>query len=286
MDQGALLKLLICVLITLSFSKSLADEDFFDVLRANNIDSSLVEDLPHKKIKVQILPFGTDLYKNNSQTFPASGPEEDCKIVVIHPSSTRAQMIHQDSTIPLKYIRTFSGPDYTFTRVLLHEATHCDMYSGEGSLEREILGDVFATKAIVKLKGGVQEALILKYKRAIRALLGEGVSHALALSLDALEHNQPLPKPSAVTKAHLAIYDLLYEAGILDPDVHGYRYEEEGDLIREVYRFMLRELEGGRFEHDTLMKRTAELYVEGLNFLAPDLGRLQPLGRFCTFHRN
>lgn len=253
-----------------------AARDFFDVLRDNHIDAGLAADLPHRKMAVHILAADTNIYSNNSRTFPPTGPEGVCEITVIHPLSSRAAMIHQDATIPLKYVRPFDGPDYTFLRVLLHEATHCDMYDQEGSHEKEIRGDIFAARALMQLPGGAQEARIQKYKRAVRAMLGEGVSHALALPLDAQEKGEPLPDPAAVAAAHLALYEMLYAEHILDPDMHGYRYEDEGDLLRAVYGFMKRGLAAGHFDRDALMKRSAEMYVEGVDTLAPAMMAAHP----------
>lgn len=123
-----------------------AGRDFFDVLQDNGIDAGLAARLPHRKMVVEILPADTDRYHNHSRTFPPEGPDGTCKIIVIHPSSPRAEMIHQNTTIPRKYVAPIDGPDYSFLRVLLHEATHCEQYDQEGSLAGEIRGDVFAAR--------------------------------------------------------------------------------------------------------------------------------------------
>jgi hypothetical protein len=254
-----------------ALSREIQEVEFTKVLQDNGIDLKVASELPHKNIQVRLLPIDTNIYSNNSQTYPPEDSKGVCQIIVIHPSSTRLAMIHQDSTIPNKYIRKFEGPDYTFMRVLLHEATHCNMYEDEGGLAFEILGDIFAAKQILMRSGGEQEVRILKYKRAVRSMLGEGVSHAIALSLDALEKNQTLPKPFAIELAHRALYQMMYDEQILDPDVHGYVYQPEGDLLRSVYTFMRVGLKEGRFDEDPLMKRSAQLYIEGLNYLAPAL---------------
>lgn len=253
-----------------------APQPFLEVLRQNGIDPKLAAGLKEHRINVYVLPADTDIYQNHAQTWPRHEPDGSCKLVVIHPSMSRAAMTHQLATIPAKYARDFSGPDYTFLRVLLHEATHCGMAEVEDGLTYEIEGELFAIRALLELPGGAQEARIQKHRRAIRAMLGEGVTHALAPSLDALERGAPLPAPAAVEASHLALYQMLYAEEILFPDVHGYVYEKEGELICAVYAFMKRGLISGRFENDPLMKREAELYVEAVDELAPAMLAAHP----------
>ena len=250
----------------------LPKQDFYEVLRQNNINPKLADGLPHKKIAVAILPAGLDRYLNRAEAFPSEDSSGTCNIYVTHPSMTRAETIHQLSTIPRKYVRPPSGPDLTFLRVLFHEARHCDQYSlSEDGLAGEVNADLYGARVVSSLPGGAEEAKTLKYMRAVRGLLGEGTTHVMALALDAQEKGQPVPGLAVMEAANQVLYDALYAAGVLHPDIHGYSYEEEGDLLRSVYHFLKDGLAKNSFDTDPLARRAAELYVEGLEALAPGL---------------
>lgn len=244
---------------------------FSDVLAQNGLEPSLARGLTHDRIEVRLLAADTPREDNYSQHYQEpAGPDDVCGFRVAHPSFSRERLIHQYARIPLKYVGTFAASDLTFARTLLHEARHCMQYEkGEDPLPLEIEADLFAAEAIRGLPGGEHEIAVLRSVRAVAALLGQARSHATALSLDALEKGTVPPRPEEVGAAYEALYERLVAEAILDPNVHGVFYDEEGDLVRAVYGFLKEGLAAGTF--GGWERRAAELYVDGVTHLGPAL---------------
>ncbi|MBI3548708.1 MAG: hypothetical protein HY078_06610 [Elusimicrobia bacterium] len=245
-----------------------------EALRSSGYHPSIVEGVKHQGIKVRILPASTPVLEAGAGLYHEPyAPSDPCALRIFHPSLSAQDYVYQGSTIPRKYLAR-QPTNLHFIRVLLHEAKHCDQY-GTPELDGEIESDLFATDTLrsARLPGYYEDTRMLTHIRAVRPFSTANWSHATALSLDARARFLRAPAPLEVRDAHLRLYAILFKEGVMDPDLHGTRYEPEGDTLKAVYRSFKEKLARGDFDRDPLAKRVAELYVEGLDALAPTMVR-------------
>jgi hypothetical protein len=170
-----------------------------------------------------------------------------------------AEIISDISRIPLDDIRKFNiDDDLLFSFIVRHEASHCDFYSEAGA-------DLFAVRTIENETANDEVRDIIKYMRAVAPFAWDRDeflydSHAVAVNLDKAEQGSSFYFQNILAAGNKSLHDLVKEKVVQKPG-------EEYYLA--VYR-TLKEMLDNRKVYGTVTRQAAELYVEGVEYLAPD----------------
>lgn len=180
------------------------------------------------------------------------------------------EYINESTSIPKKYIRDFDvTPEEIKTYIMLHEAKHTDFYGEAGA-------DLHALQVLGSEEGGDEVARLVvasralsPFSRQLMSVLGmEDTEHATAYTLDAAMNGGRL-LPSSYTEAaaeRLAAYVDIY--------MDAMDYEAEHYSAR-VYLAMHDIIKDENAQEDALAIRQAELYIEAMEYLAPNMPTVQ-----------
>lgn len=178
------------------------------------------------------------------------------------------EYINESTSVPKKYVRDFDvTPEEIKTYIMLHEAKHTDFYGEAGA-------DLHALQVLRAEEGGDDVARLVMASRALApfsqqfmSFLGmEDTEHATAYTLDAAFN--------PVAGRSQSSYDAQRGAGRLADYVSDYMdaqdYEAEHYSAR-VYLARHDIIEDPAVQNDIFVLRQAELYIEALEYLAPDM---------------
>lgn len=178
------------------------------------------------------------------------------------------ELVSAMTDIPEQYVTASSATaEEINTFIILHEARHCDGYA-EGD------ADIYALENIILSPERQSEMTdTMKYIRAVSAFSRrdiifpiENAEHATAPFIDAWQNQYERPWSSDVEEATENLYTLIGERAEMFP---------ETNYAFHVYDIMHDLQNSGQLEKNPLMKRSAELYIEGMEHLTPTAAPVQ-----------
>lgn len=187
----------------------------------------------------------------------------------IYPPQERSysEFVNMFTGIPEEYIADYGIDNKTLeTWTMLHEARHCDWY-GEGG------ADIHAVQRMLQEPGNENLAKMMLAARAMSpfsremmsTLMMEDTEHATALYLD-YSSDEVLPflyEDELEAKAEQV-------AALVRVRIQSGQFSAE-NYQAEVYLAMHDILESRVAQRDPYILRQAELYIEGMEFLAPEM---------------
>lgn len=202
-------------------------------------------------------------------------PGEKNQNCLVRPAGniTTNDMVKVFTGIPGKDIRPLDLPaNFAQEFALAHEMAHCDG-------KDEVGADASAVATLSKKDKGENPGTFIKHIRAVAPLYpagsesvrdeGPDVLYATAIPLERIEHGGTDDAMSdEIIQANRAVYDAIVAR------LEETEYPTEGEFRYRTYSvyLALRDiLDSGRWDNDPLKKRIAELYIEGVDDLAPSV---------------
>jgi hypothetical protein len=212
-------------------------------------------------------------YDINAYALPAYTADGEC---VINPPNemTVREFIHQFTDIPKEHLSSFSDDISPIMPIMVHEAEHCGLILSQTLKERSLNsftlgGEASADNQYMKqhqrLYPDSSLDRVFLYTRAVSLLSRKSfdAGHATSLNVDAYIRGA---KPPTREEAYYNYGHLneLVKKELLDFKALG--DDEDGEYYQAVYGVVQVLLNGD--ELTPLMRRAAELYVEGVEYIA------------------